>query len=118
MKLSIRTLYLYLFSFIGLLVTVIGAIRMVNVTMKIFIFPDVDNYTYLSVPARIDPEGKQIGETEEEKAIREENMRKDMIRQRQREIIEAFSFLLVGIPLYVYHWKTIQNDYKRQRRSI
>lgn len=114
MKFSIRTLYLYLFSFIGLLVTVIGTIRLVNVGIKTFIFPDSDNYSYLSYPAKIDPNGKEIAETEEEKSVREENQRRDITRQRQRELTEAFSFILVGIPLYTYHWKTIQKEPKNK----
>ncbi|MCX8008968.1 MAG: hypothetical protein N3A54_04690 [Patescibacteria group bacterium] len=116
MKLSIRTLYLYLFSFLGLLITVVGTIRLVNVGIKTFIFPEADTYVYVSAPPRFDAEGKQIQESEEEKKAREENDRLNIIRQRQRELTEAFSFILVGIPLYVYHWRTIQKDYEQERR--
>ncbi len=112
MKFSIRTLYLYLFSFIGLLVTVIGTIRLVNVGIKTFVFPDADNYSYMSAP-KISPDGKEMPETEAEKNIQIENQKRDITRQRQRELTEAFSFILVGIPLYYYHWRTIQKEPKK-----
>lgn len=111
MKFSIRTLYLYLFSFIGLLVIIFGTIRLVNLGIKTFIFPDSDNYSYMDyAPKKINPDGTEVPETEEEKNIRVENQRKDINRQRQRELTEAISFILVGIPLYGYHWRTIQKE--------
>ncbi len=116
MKFSLRTMYLYLFSFLGLLIVVIGAIRLINVGFRTFFFPDIDTYEYVSTP-RYDEQGKLIGETEEEQKARIEADRINAMRQRQREFIEAISFLLVGAPLYVYHWKTIQQDVAKERRE-
>jgi len=48
MKLSIKILYLYLFSFVGLIITVVGSINMMNVGLKTFVFKDVDKYTPFS----------------------------------------------------------------------
>lgn len=116
MKFSLRTMYLYLFSFLGLLIVVVGAIRLINVGFRAFIFPDVDTYEYVAIP-RYDEQGKPIGETEEERKVRIESDRINAMRQRQREFIEAISFLLVGAPLYIYHWKTIQQDVAKERRK-
>jgi hypothetical protein len=44
MKFSIRLLYLYLFSFVGLLIVVIGGIQMVDLGIKTFVFKDADKY--------------------------------------------------------------------------
>lgn len=107
MTISIRTLYLYLFSFIGLFIVVIGAIRLVNLTIKTFIFPDSDRYSY-AIPKMVNPDGTK--ETDEERDVRLSEAEKDITRQRQRELTEGISFILVGVPLYAYHWKVIQQE--------
>jgi len=39
---NIRTLYLYLFSFVGLLILIIGSIQLIDLGLKVFIFTDAD----------------------------------------------------------------------------
>ena len=63
MKFSIRLLYLYLFAFIGLLVSVIGSIQLVDLGINI----------------------------------------------RQRQTSTALAMLIVGLPLYKYHWRLISH---------
>ena len=103
MKFSIRLLYLYLFSFIGLLICVIGIIRILDLGMKVIVFKDADKYEIY--PTRLPDGNQQL--TVEEMQVRQE---KDTKRNRQRELSSSLSMILVGIPLYLYHWKTIQND--------
>jgi len=103
MKFSIRLLYLYLFSFIGLLICVIGIIRILDLGMKVFVFKDADKYQIY--PTKLPDGNQQL--TVEEMQVRQE---KDTKRNRQRELSSSLSMILVGIPLYLYHWKTIQND--------
>lgn len=113
MKFSIRLFYLYLFSFVGLLITVIGCIQLVNLGMKIFIFPDSDNYSYYAPKPIADVPGEQTKvNAENEEARQKEEQQKDRTRNRQREATNALSMILVGIPLYLYHWKTIQKEHK------
>lgn len=103
MKLNLRLLYLYLFSFVGLLIVVIGGIRMVDLGIKTFIFKDADKY---EIYAPI----KDVGTTEisvEEQKARQE---KDLSRQKERELSGALSMILIGLPLYLYHWKIIQKS--------
>jgi len=86
----------------------------VNVGIKVFVFPDSDNYSYMSSPKMVSPDGKEVVESEEDKNIRLENQQKDITRQRQREITEGISFMIVGIPLYFYHWTVIQKEPKNK----
>ncbi|MBI5019261.1 hypothetical protein HZB58_03235 [Candidatus Gottesmanbacteria bacterium] len=44
MKINVRLIYLYLFSFVGLLTVVIGSVRLVDLGLKVFVFPDADRY--------------------------------------------------------------------------
>tara|TARA_Y100000310_G_C20457842_1_gene703904 strand:+ start:97 stop:243 length:147 start_codon:yes stop_codon:yes gene_type:complete len=30
--------------------------------------------------------------------------------QRQRELAQSIAMLIVGIPLYLFHWKTIKRE--------
>jgi hypothetical protein len=101
MKWSLRMLYLYLFSFVGLLIVVIGSIQMVNLGLKTFVFKDVDKYEIYvdkTVPA-MERESDEVIKTRQENETR---------RQRERELVSSLSMIVVGLPLYLYHWKTIQ----------
>lgn len=109
MKFSIKLLYLYLFSFIGLLITVIGTIQLVDLTMKVYIFKDADKYEY-SYPAKIvNPDGKEVKQSDEEIALQKRMQETETTRQRQRQVSTAVSMILVGFPLYLYHWKKLKD---------
>lgn len=105
---NIRIIYLYLFSFVGLLTVVIGSVRMVDLGLKVLIFKDSDRYEYT---APIPADGEK-GQAVTEQAIREQALR-DQKRNREREFTGAFAMLAVGLPLYLYHWKTIQKENKK-----
>jgi len=114
-KFSIRLLYLYLFSFVGLLITVIGLIQLINLGMKMYIFKGADVYTYyearplkpVGTPEDMTPEEQK--QYEEEQKLRQEE---ETVRQRQREASNAIAMIVVGAPLYLYHWKTIKSESK------
>jgi hypothetical protein len=111
MKLNIRLLYLYLFSFVGLLIVVIGSINMVNLGLKTFVFKEADRYEVY--PPMVKVEGENQLSEEEQKARQD----KDLARQRQREFSDAVAMILVGTPLYLYHWKTIQREGKESKKE-
>lgn len=99
MKFNIRLLYLYLFSFVGLLIVVIGSINMIDVGLKTFVFKDIDRY-------EIYPD-KESPISIEEQQVRQD---RDSKRQKQRELVNAISMITVGAPLYLYHWKKIKSE--------
>lgn len=103
MKINLRLLYLYLFSFVGLLIVVFGSISMVNLGLKAFVFKDADVYETYPV---MNEKGIAVNNPEEDKA----RQMRDVTRQRQRELAQSISMILVGLPLYLYHWKTIQKE--------
>jgi hypothetical protein len=117
MKFSIRLLYLYLFSFIGLLVAVIGSVRLIQLALKVFVFNGADTYNvYTSpvAPAPVTPDGKvpAVQTQTEIEAQRKINDAENQ-KQRQREVAEASAMIIVGAPLYLYHWKKIQKENKK-----
>lgn len=103
MKFSIKLLYLYLFSAIGLIISVMGAVQLVDLGLKVYLFQGADTYEY-SRPIKID--GEPEINYEEEKAIQERETK----RQRQRQASTAIAMLVVGLPLYKYHWRTIRKE--------
>lgn len=114
MKLNIRLLYLYLFSLVGLIITTIGAVRIVELVIKVYVFKGADKYDYYSPP--VVPDGKITISSEEAKLDEQrqkEIQDKETTRQRQREASGAVAMLLVGFPLYKYHWNIIQKENRK-----
>jgi hypothetical protein len=115
MKFSIRLLYLYLFSFVGLIVAVIGMIQIVNLGLKVYVFNGADQYT-MSVPVAPSPiEGGKVAT--QESALQTQQLQRDqqteLMRQRQRDFSGAIAMIIIGLPLYAYHWKIIRRENKR-----
>jgi hypothetical protein len=107
MKFNLRLLYLYLFSFVGLLITVVGGIQLVDLGLKQYVF-QVSSYNY-GYPMAPDP----ALTTEQQKAQEEKwlaQMKTDQQDQKKREASTAVSMILIGAPLYLYHWRTIKKE--------
>lgn len=130
----IRTIYLYTFSLVGLVLVVIGGVRFVDMGLKAWVFTQADEEQRMwskqpPMPAitekRIEAavrEGKTENLTDEEKAAMEQWLASyatwkaqqekfdPITSQRQRESAGALSFILVGLPLYLYHWRVIKRE--------
>jgi len=137
----IRTIYLYLFALLGLVLITIGSVNLLNLGLKTFIFTKADqelNYN-LRPPTIISfPEGKTVTEedfvsamencqekcdltSDQQKQItswlidykswQEQEKQFDYVsQQRQREFSLALSLIIVGLPLYLYHWGVIKKE--------
>lgn len=107
---SIRKVYLYLFALIGLVISVIGAVQLVNLGLKSFIFQDADmQYAYPMERKVVPGEATStvVGPSQEELGAFNEKQRRS---QRQRESANALAMLIIGIPLYAYHWRVIKKE--------
>ncbi len=104
MKFNIRLLYLYLFAFVGLFTTIIGSVQLVDLGLKTYVFK-VSNRAYYPDPML---EGKSALSVEElDKRHQEEES-----NQRKRQMSNSLALILVGVPVYAYHWKTIKKEKK------
>jgi hypothetical protein len=133
----IRTVYLYLFTLVGLALVVIGSVGMVNLGLRSFVFTKADedeklNYVQpFSSPIAMDRlvslgEGKEVYLTESEltslrswlvdyEAWKELSANRDYVgARRSREISTNISLIVIGIPLYLYHWGIIKKDRKEK----
>ncbi len=130
-KSLIRTVYLYLFAGIGLVLLIIGVVRFIDMGLKATIFTQADmaqrvsrNYYYIPQAPRMDIEryGDSDEITENELAsLRQmiedyEKQKEDWegldhhVARKQEEASISLAFILAGLPLYLYHWKTIKKD--------
>ena len=87
---SIRTLYFYVISLIGLLMIVIPTVDLVNIALKTWVFPEIS----LSLLGRLE---------------------ESYTRARQADAVRDFSFLIVGIPLFWFHFRTAQRERREER---
>lgn len=105
----VKTIYFYLVSFVALLMIAIPAANLINLGVRQYVFHvgAYENY----YPPRAVPVGEekvkapQIDQ-EEEKRRNEEQQR----NQLKRDIARDVSFLIVGIPLFIFNWKLIRRN--------
>lgn len=108
MKFSLRLLYLYLFSFVGLLITVIGGIQIVDLTLKTYVFKVSEFSGYGTIMPIKDEKGEIIQSAEDQQKQQEA----EAVNQRKRQLSNSLAMIAIGVPLYLYHWKTIKKESK------
>lgn len=119
----IRTIYLYLFSLLGLVLIVIGTVRLIDLGLKTWVFTKADQViVYPEYPRAIKP-GVDSTETEltpeqqeKYKAEQQEYQEKERDSRRQRTAANSIAMIIVGAPLFAYHWRVIQRA-KEERKS-
>jgi hypothetical protein len=102
----LKLIYLYLFSAIGLILLVIGSVRLLDLGLRTFVFKEADVYY---VPTPLYPENEKIPPEELQKRVEEQKKAEETSRrsQKQREVSNALSMIFVGAPLYIYHWRLV-----------
>lgn len=119
---KLKLIYLYIFSTVGLVLVIIGSISLINLGLKTYIFTKADivlNYPKITAPERIitDEQGnpkviKSKIPTEEEENRQKEFEKKQLTSRRQRDASRAVAFLIVGLPIYLYHWRVVRKKDK------
>ena len=133
----IRTIYLYIFALVGLIIVITGSIRAFTMGLEVFVFKDADkqerlNYAKpLSAPyvegLKIAQEGDSFTE-EEKEIIREWLVRYEewkvesedfdyISARRQKETASILATIFVGFPLYFYHWNLIKKETKEAKEK-
>jgi hypothetical protein len=109
-SITVRLVYLYLFAAIGLVVVVIGLISGVNLGIKTVFFKDADSYQtfYPTYPGGDQKLSKE--ELDQQKKDFEVSRKIDIERSRQRDLSNSIAMIIIGTPLFLYHWKVIQKE--------
>ena len=139
----IRTIYLYLFALLGLVLLTIGGIRFLDMGLKAFVFTKAEeeeriSYKMPPVPYSVPiteklyqegEEGKEVCLSEEEKlrleewltnyeSWKEEREKIDPVTSRRhRDASLNLSIILIGLPLYFYHWTIIKKETKNKEKG-
>ena len=126
----IRAIYLYLLSLIGIILVLIGSSGFVSMGLRTFIFTHADDEQRLyrerppkpyGLPSaeRIDGETRAVLRDsnamrqweEDYEAWRSRRNTIDPVQaRRHREAASNLSFILVGLPVYLYHWRLARRD--------
>ncbi|MCD6410420.1 hypothetical protein J7K92_00525 [bacterium] len=131
----LRTIYLYFFSALGLVLVIIGTIRFIDMGLKTFVFTQADQqprYYYPLPPAPVSLEKiSQLSEDDQELSKEEKQLLIDFLKEyketkeknekinplvakRQRDASINLSLIIVGLPLYLYHWSIIRRENKKK----
>jgi hypothetical protein len=132
----IRTIYLYLFALVGLALLIIGTVRFIDMGLKAFVFTKADQQEHLyskrpPMPYQID-KVKEIAEDEKDENLteqeviliknwlaqyqewQEESSKIDpIVSRRHRDASTNLSMIIVGLPLFLYHWRIIRRETKK-----
>jgi len=113
-KKLIRSIYLYLVSFVALMMIVIPTGQLINLILKTYIFTQAqDYYLDMSKPMSCDSQtimfNKDIKPLTAEECAKLEKQQKQQaeerkISDRDRDFAENISFLVVSVPLFIIHW--------------
>lgn len=113
----IKKIYLYLVSTIALVITVVGAIMLVNMALKAWVFTKADQYAYYparptteicsqaNVDTKMYPECMPNYE-EEQRKMEEQNR----ASQRQRDAAQALSMIVIAAPVWFFHWRLARKE--------
>lgn len=130
----VRTIYLYLFTLLGLVLLTIGGVRFLDMGLKAFVFTKAEEeqrIIQLQPPMlyQIEKVEKLQDEerlSEEEKTTikqwladyeewKERRSKIDyVIARRHRDASMNLALILVGLPLYLYHWQIIKKETKNK----
>lgn len=106
---NIRTIYLYVVSFIALAMIVLGFVATVNAIASYY-YPVVYYYGGSYYSDKDDYRGISDDRYYQELAIETKNEKRESLR----EGISYFATTVVGSCLFTYHWRKIQTERKEE----
>jgi len=119
--LILKNLYLYLVSFVTLMMIIVSSYSLINLGLKTWIFTEAGNYNnyndYNYEKPAIAENGTKAEMTEEQietkkqEVIKKEEQNKKS--QTQRDLAQYISMLIVAIPVFITHWMMIRKKEKQ-----
>ncbi|MCX8094717.1 MAG: hypothetical protein N3D74_00795 [Caldisericia bacterium] len=133
-KLTLRKIYLYLFSLVGLTLIIIGTVGFINLGLQLTLFKEALEYKYgvYQPPYPYWLEGIKLNETiekieltdEQKKALLQWQTEFERYQEKAKSmgylpyVADSFTrnlaMLIVGIPVYLYHWGLIKKEHKEE----
>lgn len=117
----IKNIYFYLVSFVALMMVVFSIADLINIALKTWIFTKADSFYYGPVSPECGTVVKPTDVTVNVAARQmtpEECVKQDEINrqreqdnqnvQKQRDAVRDISLIVVGIPLFILHWRVLR----------
>lgn len=132
----IRKIYLYLFALLGLVLIIIGFVQLINLGLKVYIFKKAEQAQVYyemppSVPYKVAPGAtatteqikvdEQLSKQWEVDYKNWQDREKKIDRlgsSRQQTASWALALIIVGLPLYLYHWLIIKRETKLRNEDL
>jgi hypothetical protein len=110
-NLTLRKSFLYIFATVGLVISIIGGISLINLGLKSYVFTKADNYCYnYSIAPMTDKDGRTIEQTKEQQDAQTKQCEEQRAATKQSQAANAIAMLIVGLPLYGYNWMVIRKE--------
>lgn len=116
---------MYLFSLVGLVLIIIGLVQLIDLGLKAWVFTKADEAVLYPVYPKARPvfdgaETEALTPAEEEKYRQEQLQfeKENKVRERHRTAANSLAFIIVGLPLFLYHWRTIQQDKNNRHANV
>jgi len=100
-----------MFAIIGLILVIIGSVSFVNLGLKKFVFTKADYPCYNNyVEKVIDGRELTASEIADRTAEQTKQCEEQRVSDKQRQASNALAQLIIGMPLYLYHWMVIKKE--------
>lgn len=121
---TIKSIYFYLVSFVALMMIAFSGADLINTALKTWIFTKADDYMYggrticEALPApTVDPKStvptptkeQVIKDCEIQNEANEKQAAASRVATRQNSIVRDISMIVVGIPLFLIHWRIVRS---------
>jgi hypothetical protein len=138
----VRTIYLYLFAIVGLVLLTIAGVSFMNMALKAYVFTKADEQMRIEYkqppfgPVAVeklnrisqDAQSKQVQITLTEAEVQQidqwladyKNYQEGRAKidpvttDRQRTASINLAMIIIGLPLYLYHWGIIRRETRKQ----
>ena len=122
---TIKNIYLYLVSFVALMMIVFPAADLISTLLRSYVFTHADQDYYQTYPCAVPmmapaspgiatqppTGGKTIDSiydcTKQQEAMKQQ-AEQSRQAQRERDLIRDISFIVVGILLFFFHWRIVK----------
>lgn len=123
----IRSIYFYAVSIVALFMLVFSLSEFINLGLRTWVFPNSEpNYSLcipggasnsikpVMAPGSTDP---YVGPTQAECDRQNQQSKENSARERQNSAIRDFSMLIVALPLFLFHFRIVQKEWKDRKEA-
>ena len=126
---TIRSIYFYAVSIIALFMLVFSAVDLINIGLKTWVFKNADpsysicipgnagtyNGPMIPAPTDLNVKTAPIGPTQAQCDVQNQQNEENISRQNQSSAVRDFSMLVVALPLFLFHFRIVQKEWKERK---